>query len=334
MMMSGAGRTGRRVWILPALGALWALSSVAAADRISCFATIPPAADLVERIGGDAVKVHVLVPAGQNPHMFSPKPRTMVNLARSRIYFAVGLPFEDRIIKKVGSTDADLTIVRLDKGIQKREMEDDHGGHGHQHEEHGHEEDEHDGGSAHEAGHGDHGHDGHAHHGHHENRHGLDPHIWMSPVNAIRMARAIANALAEKDPERAELYGENLEELEAEVRTVHEQIDEVLKPFRGRSFYVFHPAFGYFGDTYGLKERAVEISGRAPTPRELRNLIHRAKKEGVRILFVQPQFDAASARTIARAIDGSVVRLDPLSKDLLKNFQTIARKLRSSFVNE
>lgn len=309
-MMQARKRAGRR-WRIVKLMAAWVFgcaAAVSAAPEITCFTTIAPAADLIERVGQGAVDVEVLIPAGQNPHTYSPKPKTMTRLARSRLFFAVGLPIEDRLIQKVRSTKANLKIVRLDRGIDKRMMEDDEHEHG---KEHGH---------AHGEGHGD--------------AQGADPHIWLSPVNARIMAGTIAEALIEADPEREVLYRRNLGQLQESLDEVHRDIQQLLKPLKGKTFYVFHPAFGYFGDTYGIEERAVEISGRSPTPRELRSLIQQAKQDDVHVLFVQPQFDSSSARAIARAIDGSVVPLDPLDRKLLENFRTIARKLRESLADD
>lgn len=314
--------TSRRRWRIARLMAVWlagCAGAVSAAPDISCFTTIAPAADLIERVGAGAVDVEVLVPSGQNPHTYSPKPRTMTQLARSQIFFAVGLPLEDRLIQKVRSTKANLEIIQLDRGIDKRIMGDKHK-HEHEHEH------EHEHGTEHGRA-GDHGH----HHGHGQ---GADPHIWLSPVNAGIMADTIAEALIEADPQRAKLYRRNLEQLQENLDEVHREIQQLLKPLKGKTFYVFHPAFGYFGDTYGLEERAVEISGRSPKPRELRSLIQQAKRDNVRVLFVQPQFDTDSARTIARAINGSVVPLDPLDEDLLENFRTIARNLRESLADD
>ncbi|MFH1742105.1 MAG: zinc ABC transporter substrate-binding protein, partial [bacterium] len=102
---------------------------------------------------------------------------------------------------------------------------------------------------------------------------------------------------------------------------------DLLKPYRGESFYVFHPAFGYFGDAYGLKQEAVELEGKAPTPRQLSTLIKKARTENVRIIFVQPQFDKKSAEAVSNSIDGAVVPMDPLAKDVLKNLEEMAMKV-------
>ncbi len=112
---------------------------------------------------------------------------------------------------------------------------------------------------------------------------------------------------------------------------MHTRLRNELLPYKGKTFYVFHPAFGYFAAAFGLKQRAVEAGGRSPSPRQLAALIEQARKEKVRIIFVQPQFDQKGAEAIARAIDGTVINLDPLAYDVLGNFSRIAESLDRSF---
>ena len=64
------------------------------------------------------------------------------------------------------------------------------------------------------------------------------------------------------DPQHEDDYLDNLAGLLEEIDAVHERVGQALKPYRGQSFYVFHPAFGYFGAAYGLKQQAVEVGGR------------------------------------------------------------------------
>ena len=137
-------------------------------------------------------------------------------------------------------------------------------------------------------------------------------------------------ALAQADPEHAEEYEKNLAILCGELDALHEKIAKKLAPYRGQSFYVFHPAFGHFGKTYGLTQRAVEFEGKQPSSRQLRALIQRAKAEQVRIIFVQPQFDRRTAEVVAESIGGATVPIDPLAKDILKNLDEAAREIERS----
>ena len=162
----------------------------------------------------------------------------------------------------------------------------------------------------------------------------MDPHVWLSPPEIKIQARNIARALREADPEREEAYEANLEDFLREVDEVHDRLREALAPYRGRTFYVYHPAFGYFARSYGLEQKAVETGGRGPTGRELLSLIEQAREENVRVIFVQPQFRSDSAETIADAINGVVISLDPLAEDVLSNLLDIGDRVGRALSGE
>ncbi len=264
---------------------------------LQVFAGIAPLAYLVERVGGEHVAVGVLMPAGRDPHTFETTPRQMQALAKARLLFKAGMPFEDQLVKKVRGLHRRLTVVDTARGIRKRTME---------------------AAFAH-AGHHDHD------HGHHAGE--PDPHVWLAPRLVKTQATNVAWALVDADPAHADDYARNLAALLADLDATDARIRRALRPHRGRSFYVFHPAFGYFGDSYGLKQVAVQTEGKPPTPRQLRALVKRAKADGVRIIFAQPQFDRRTAQVVASAIGGTVVPINPLEKNVLKNLDEMAAKI-------
>jgi zinc transport system substrate-binding protein len=312
-------RAGRVRWLAVAAPLLCGLLCTAprgvhAADRVEAFAGIPPLAYLVERVGANHVTAQVLVQPGQDPHTFEPSPRQMMALGRASIYFEVGMPFERQLLLKIRQGRPDLVVVDTTKGIEKRMMVEHH------HGEAGHDE------HAPEAGAGA----GEApHHEDHDGQHeeDADPHVWLSPSLLKVQARNIADALIAADPAHAADYRKNLAALLKDVDATDARVGEVLAPHKGQSFYVFHPAFGYFADAYGLTQEAVEVEGKSPSPRQLGELIRKAKAEDVHIIFVQPQFASASADALAASIDGAVVPMDALAKDVLKNLDDMAAKI-------
>jgi zinc transport system substrate-binding protein len=93
---------------------------------------------------------------------------------------------------------------------------------------------------------------------------------------------------------------------------------------RGLQFMVFHPAWGYFANAYGLKQVPIEIKGKNPKPAQLKDLIEHDRKNGVRVVFVQPQFSTKSAELVAREIGDQVAFADPLAEDWIANMREIA----------
>lgn len=298
------------------LGAL--LATLAAVPRgatsegpLAVAVTIPPQAELVERIVGDRARVEIAVPPGQDPHTFSPSPRQVLSLSRARLYFRIGLPLEERLLPKLSGARRTMVVVDTTEGIRRRTFAN-HEGH---------------------ACDGHHHHHAHSGHGHTCPTHAgqPDPHVWLAPQLLSIQAERICDALSKADPAGAEVYQANLSILQTRLEEVEAEMAAKLRPYRGRAFYVFHPAFGYFADACGLRQVAVEMEGKSPSPRQLRTLIARAKAEDVKVVFVQPQFDQRSAQSIAAAIGGSVVVVDPLQKDAIDNLVEIATQLQRGF---
>jgi zinc transport system substrate-binding protein len=265
--------------------------------QIKAFVGIAPEACLVERIGGSHVSVSVLVGPGQNHHTFEPTPKQMVDLAEATVYFSIGLPFERRLLEKIREANPSLKCIDAREGISLRKMETaDEGAESEQ--DHG-------------AG-------------------AMDPHVWLSPLNAKIIAANICKGLEEVDPVHAADYENNLDGLQKELEALNARIAGILAPFKGQAFYVYHPAFGYFADAYGLKQVPIEIEGKEPTPKQLAELIARAKADGVRVIFVQQQFPRRPAEAIAEEIGCAVVSIDPLLHDYIRNLERIAEELRAA----
>lgn len=155
-----------------------------------------------------------------------------------------------------------------------------------------------------------------------------DPHIWLDPSLVSIQAANICESLSRLLPEKRPVFEKNLASFQEDLSKVDRRIAKVLAPLKGSKFYVFHPAFGYFGDRYGLTQVAVEIEGKEPTPRQLAGLIQQAKDDGVKVIFVQPQYAKKHAETIAGEIGGAVVPINPLPRNYLENLENIAELLR------
>ena len=74
----------------------------------------------------------------------------------------------------------------------------------------------------------------------------------------------------------------------------------------------------------------MEIEGKEPKPAQLKELIELARKEGIKVIFVQPQFSTRSAEVIAREIGGKVVPADPLAADWADNIRQQAAAFREA----
>ncbi|HPM77393.1 MAG TPA: zinc ABC transporter substrate-binding protein [bacterium] len=259
----------------------------AAWAKVNVFVSILPQAYFVERIGGQEVNVQVLVGPGQSHETYEPTPKQMAQLAQADVYFPIGMPFEFHLMEKIKRSFKDLNVVESQRGISLRGSEEHH-------------------------------HDGH------RPEFNIDPHIWLDPQKARIMSFNMTDELARLRPNLAEMFRANLARLAADLDQLHRDLTAQLKPYQGRSFMVFHPAYGYFAEAYGLRQIAVEAEGKSPNAKQLAGWIDLARREKVKAIFVQPQFSQDTARTIAASIGGVIVPLDPLAKDYLNNLRKMA----------
>lgn len=284
------------------LAGFWPVAGLAA-PKTRVFVTVAPQAFLAERLGGEAVEVHILAAKGQDPHTFEPTPRQAAALAQAQLFFTVEMPFEKQLVAKVlAANNRQLRVVDSTTGITRLMMTEEH-------------------------------HDGHhaAQPGRAKDQGEPDPHVWLDPANLTIMAKNMAAALIAAMPERGELLRRNLDSLLNELTALDQRLAASLAQHRGKTFYVFHPAFGYFAHAYGLTQEAVETGGKSPSPKRLAELVRQAKADGVRVIFVQPQFDAKAAATVARGIGGTVVSIDPMAREVPANLTAVAAAIDQAF---
>jgi zinc transport system substrate-binding protein len=161
----------------------------------------------------------------------------------------------------------------------------------------------------------------------HEAESGLDPHVWLSPSRVRIMAGHVLTTLKNLDPAHALVYEENHRRFMDEIQALDQDLKTVLGPFKGQSFLVYHPAWGYLADDYGLKQVAVEVEGKEPKPAQLAEMIDHAKEAGIRMIFAQPQMSPKSAQVIAQAVGGRVVMGDPMAEDWAGNLRRMAQQI-------
>lgn len=264
--------------------------------------SIQPQMYFVKRVSGDFLNVNVMVPPGSNPSVYEPKPRQMVELNQSSIYFAIGAPYERTWLSKIQAANPSMKLVKTQEGIQLRPMEV------YQNHDHGEGKDLH-------------GHDSE----------GIpDPHIWLSPRLVYQQVQNILQALIEQYPEQKKRFEKNAELFLQDIEQLDQQIKSIIGDVQGKKFMVFHPSWGYFAQDYHLEQIPVEVEGKEPGPRALMELIDAAVQENIQVVFVAPQFSRKAAEIIARNINGSTLVADPLSENWLENMKKVAQSFQQA----
>jgi zinc transport system substrate-binding protein len=160
---------------------------------------------------------------------------------------------------------------------------------------------------------------------------GTDPHIWNSPVNAKVMVESICEGLIQIDPDNEDYYTERKDDYLTQLNILDGYIHYKLDGFTNRNFMIYHPAFGYFANEYGLTQLAVEHGGKEPTPQVIQDCIDKANYYDLQYVFVAPQFTSQDCQTIATEIGGQTAPMDPLPQNYIANMGRIVEYLALEF---
>ncbi len=152
-----------------------------------------------------------------------------------------------------------------------------------------------------------------------------DPHIWLSPKRVKVMIEIITGEIINLDPLKEQEYLDNSESYIDELENLDRQIREMLKNLENKKFIVFHPAFAYLADDYGLNMYALEQEGKEATPQQLSEIIELAKKENIKVIFYQSEISSRQAEAFAEEIGGKAVQLEPLSPDYINNLKQMVQ---------
>ncbi len=285
-------------YLMPRLVLLLLLLSPAWA-QVQVAATTPILADLVSQVGGNRVKVASVVPPGADPHTFEPTPSTAKTLAQSRLLFANGLGLEAFLPKLQSLLPQGARVVKLAEGqpgliCQEEGQEEEHG-----EKEHGHGP--------------------------------CNPHLWLDPTYALRYGERIAQELSRLDPQGKALYQANLRRFKAEV----EKRDKAFQAckLKGLKVVTQHDAFAYFARRYGLQvvgsltAMGVQEAG----SRSFLTLLERARREGVKLVLAEPQFQGTALKALAQALGARIAVLytDTLDRRVSSYLDLLDHNLRA-----
>lgn len=141
------------------------------------------------------------------------------------------------------------------------------------------------------------------------------------------MAENMLNALIVADVENQKYYRDNFKLLETEIIETDRRITELLENASVKSFIIYHPALGYFARDYNLTQYSIELDGKNPSPKQLKEMIDYANALGIKTIFVQKGFDVKNAESLANQVKASIHSIDPLSYNWSEEMIRIAEIL-------
>lgn len=254
--------------------------------------SIAPYKYFVEAIADSDFTVNIMVPPGSDPHVYEPVPDQIIKLKNSLGYISNGyLGFEMVWLPKLYEINQNMKKLSLAESIDPVVSSD-----------------------------------------HHEGSHveGADPHYWVSPRCAMKMAVAVKDFLIQISPDNSEKYVKKCQNLLSDLKKLDEKATSMFSETKKKSFMIYHPNLAYLARDYGLKEISVETDGKEPSPSGMKSFVDIARNENIHTIFLQREYDKRNARAIAQEIGADLVIIDPLSEDWYDATSTIIDEVYKS----
>ncbi|TKJ31745.1 metal ABC transporter substrate-binding protein [Blastococcus sp. CCUG 61487] len=242
-----------------------------------------------ERIGGDRLSVSALTPPGGEPHDLELTPRDVASIEEADLVVLLS-GFQPALDEAADSSGGDRVWDAADAADLLTGDHEDHE-HGDDDEDHGDED-----------------------HGHDDGDSPVDPHFWLDPLRLADVGDALAERLAETDPDGADAYAENAAALRADLERLHAEMSAGLADCAVDTLVTAHDAFGYLAERYGLE--VVGISGLSPSQEpaasELAQITRLVAERGVTTVYTETLVEPAVAETVAEEAGVDTAVLDPL----------------------
>ncbi len=284
---------------------LFSLNGAEASNKLRISAGFYPLAHFAEKVGGYRAEVINITPPGAEPHEFEPSPRDYKNIWTSKIFIFNGAhmtPWAERISRELEKKG--IYVIEMAEHFDMRKAGDEHEDHD-EGGEHDHDD--------HEAHHEEH--DKEAHKDEHDHDHGgLDPHIWLDPLLAIKEIKIIRDAFIKVDPENKDYYKRNSSDYINKLTDLHKRFEEGLKSCEIRDIIVSHDAFSYLANRYDLHVHSISgISPQEePSPRTLADLTRLARDKEIKYIFFEALVSPRLAKTIAGEVGAKTLTLNPI----------------------
>ena len=164
--------------------------------------------------------------------------------------------------------------------------------------------------------------------GDHDHGHaGPDPHYWMSPSAAYIIARDVHDFLVGLNPASSEKYDSNLSAVNRKISEVDSLARVALGSDPHPMVMIYHPALAYMGRDYGFEQVSFEDEGKSPSPARMKELIDLARDNGIKIIFIQAEYDVRNAESLSRETGARLVVINPMNSNWPEAVIEVARAM-------
>lgn len=284
----------KSAYLLAAMGFLFSQSTLA----LEVVASVKPVHSLVAAVmQGTDNRLSIIVDGANSAHGFSMRPSNVAALSSADVVFWIGESYElflDRTLPTVAPGAISVKLIET-PGLTALPFREGGLFESHEAAEDGHVEVKEDP---------------------HEEE-GVDPHIWLDPARAALMVDNIAEALTAADPANSPTYRSNADQLAERLRDLEQRLHGRLQPLDG-AFFVFHDAYHYFEEAFGIEAIGAFTINPAVAPgvQRIEEIKDTTQSVEATCLFTEPQFSPSVVETLARDTGAEIGVLDPLGADL------------------
>ncbi len=266
-------------------------------NNVKIVTTIKPIQMLVTAIAADDLQSTQLIPDNASPHHYALKPSDIKKLQHARLIFRIDEGLESFLNKPLEQAKKNIPVIPLaeQEGIHlipfDKSSEHNHSGHHHSH----------------------------------------DLHIWLDPNNAIAMSKVIAKQLSQIDPSHAQNYAERLQQLISKIEAEDKKLQAALKPIANKPMMVFHNAWGYFENHYGLNN--VSVINQSTSAQlgiaKIQAIREIIKTKKIACLFSEPQAQQTIIQTLIKDSDVKASELNIIGQNIAMNSDSYIKLLDS-----
>ena len=256
-----------------------------AQGKLNVVATTEDLGSLAREIGGDRVSVTSLARGYQDPHFVDPKPSFILAVSRADVLIVVGRELEIGWLPPLLTSSRNSKIQvggpgYLDASLNVKILEIPTG------------QITRAMGDVHPLG---------------------NPHYWLEPGNGRRIAQAVRDKLSQLSPPNASYFAQRYSDFDTRLAAGEKRWDAAIAPYKGTKLVTFHRSWPNFMDRWGLDVMGyVEPKpGIPPTPQHTIEVIDEMKRQGAKLIIVEPYFDLKTPQAIANQVGGKVLVLAP-----------------------
>ena len=256
-----------------------------AASKINVIGATEDLAAIAREIGGDNVTVDSIAKGYQDPHFVEPKPSFILKLQKADVLLTVGLQLEigwlpplitqsrNPKIQVAGPGYIDMSRFSQILEIPSGPVSRAQG-------------------DVHPMG---------------------NPHYWLDPDNGRRMAKGLADKFSSMQPENAAAFAQRYADFDKRLTAAEKGWEAKMAPYKGRKVITYHRSWPNFAERFGMDvvDYVEPKPGIPPTPQHTLDVENLMKRDGVKLILVEPYFDLKTPNKIAADVGGQVVVLMP-----------------------